>query len=136
VHCTGGSTVYLLFSLQAMNAMDNLIIHILANCLTGRADLTCRIMPTDLNRQIANDNITPFCYRNCRENTAFQMHTLNVYREVLFIKVSLNIASGSYSHISTLCEKEFVNFLWLIWVHYLPLQPHTRIDPLHLQVGG
>ena len=36
---------------------------------------------------------------------------------------ALNIASGSYTHMTILCEMEFFNFLWLIWVHYLPLPP-------------
>ena len=35
----------------------------------------------------------------------------------------LNIASGSEANMTTLCEMEFFNFLWLIWVHYLPLPP-------------
>ena len=40
---------------------------------------------------------------------------------------SLNIASGSEANMTTLCEMEFFNFLWLIWVHYLPL-PSTKKD--------
>ena len=35
----------------------------------------------------------------------------------------LNIASGSEANMTTLCEMEFFDFLWLILVHYLPLPP-------------
>ena len=35
----------------------------------------------------------------------------------------INIASGSEANMTTLCEMEFFDFLWLIWVHYLPLPP-------------
>ena len=35
----------------------------------------------------------------------------------------LNIVSGSDANITTPCEMEFFNFLWLIWDHYLPLSP-------------
>ena len=38
-------------------------------------------------------------------------------------KISLIIVSGSEGNLTTLCEMEFFNFLWLIWVHYLPLRP-------------
>ena len=40
-----------------------------------------------------------------------------------------NIPSGSQSHMTTLCEMEFFNFLWLIWVHYLPLPPTQKDRP-------
>ena len=41
------------------------------------------------------------------------------------IKVSgfFNIASGSEANMTTPCEMEIFNFLWLIWDHYLPLAP-------------
>ena len=35
----------------------------------------------------------------------------------------INIASGSEANMTTLCEIEFFDFLWLILVHYLPLPP-------------
>ena len=35
----------------------------------------------------------------------------------------LNIASGSEANMTTPCEMEFFNFLWLIWDHYIPLAP-------------
>ena len=35
----------------------------------------------------------------------------------------INIVSGSEANMTTLCEMEFFDFLWLIWVHYLPLPP-------------
>ena len=41
----------------------------------------------------------------------------------------LNIASGSYSHMTTLCEIDFLKFLWLIWVHYPPLHSTTKGRP-------
>ena len=43
-----------------------------------------------------------------------------------------NIASGSEANMTILCEMEFFNFLWLIWVLYLPLAPilYRTIDPL------
>ena len=34
-----------------------------------------------------------------------------------------NIVSGSEGNMTTPCEMEFFNFLWLIWVHYIPLAP-------------
>ena len=34
-----------------------------------------------------------------------------------------NIVSGSEANMTTPCEMEFFNFLWLIWDHYLPLTP-------------
>ena len=37
--------------------------------------------------------------------------------------IPINIASGSEANMTTPCEMEFFNFLWLIWVHYLPLPP-------------
>ena len=43
------------------------------------------------------------------------------------VTVAINIVSVSKSHMTTLCEIEFFNFLWLIWVHYLPL-PSTKKD--------
>ena len=36
---------------------------------------------------------------------------------------ALNIASGSEANITTPCEMDIFNFLWLIWDHYLPLAP-------------
>ena len=36
---------------------------------------------------------------------------------------AFNIASGSEANMTTLCEMEFFDFLWLILVHYLPLPP-------------
>ena len=36
---------------------------------------------------------------------------------------SFNIASGSEANITTPCEMDIFNFLWLIWDHYLPLAP-------------
>ena len=35
----------------------------------------------------------------------------------------INIASGSEANITTPCEMEIFNFLWLIWDHYIPLAP-------------
>ena len=35
----------------------------------------------------------------------------------------INIASGSEANITTSCEMEIFNFLWLIWDHYLLLAP-------------
>ena len=35
----------------------------------------------------------------------------------------LNIASGSEANMTTSCEMEFFNFMWLIWDHYIPLAP-------------
>ena len=43
--------------------------------------------------------------------------------KVSYLGTLLNIASGSEANMTTLCEMEFFNFLWLIWVHYLPLPP-------------
>ena len=34
-----------------------------------------------------------------------------------------NIVSGSEANMTTPCEMEFFDFLWLILVHYLPLPP-------------
>ena len=34
-----------------------------------------------------------------------------------------NIVSGSDANITTPCEMEIFNFLWLIWDHYIPLAP-------------
>ena len=39
-----------------------------------------------------------------------------------FFKI-INIASGSEANITTPCEMDIFNFLWLIWDHYLPLAP-------------
>ena len=42
------------------------------------------------------------------------------------IRVSVqgvNIVSGSDANITTPCEMEIFNFLWLIWDHYIPLAP-------------
>ena len=36
---------------------------------------------------------------------------------------AINMASGSEANITTSCEMEIFNFLWLIWDHYLPLAP-------------
>ena len=36
---------------------------------------------------------------------------------------SLNKASGSGTNITTSCEMEFFNFLWLILDQYLPVAP-------------
>ena len=33
---------------------------------------------------------------------------------------ALNIASGSEANITTSCEMEIFNFLWLIWDNYVP----------------
>ena len=33
----------------------------------------------------------------------------------------LNISSGSEANITTPCEMEIFNFLWLIWDHFIPL---------------
>ena len=41
----------------------------------------------------------------------------------------LNIASGSEANITTSCEMEIFNFLWLIWDHYLPLAPTKNDRP-------
>ena len=43
----------------------------------------------------------------------------------LFQMVSMvfNIVSGSDANITTPCEMEIFNFLWLIWDHYIPLAP-------------
>ena len=43
--------------------------------------------------------------------------------------IILNIASGSEANMTILCEMEFFNFLWLIWVHYLPLPPTQKDRP-------
>ena len=45
-----------------------------------------------------------------------------LYQFLLYF-LQFNIASGSYTHMTILSEIEFFNFLWLIWVHYLPLPP-------------
>ena len=37
--------------------------------------------------------------------------------------IIFNIASGSEVNITTSCEMEIFNFLWLIWDHYLTLHP-------------
>ena len=42
---------------------------------------------------------------------------------------TLNIASGSEANMTTLCEMEFFDFLWLILVHYLPLPPTQKDRP-------
>ena len=36
---------------------------------------------------------------------------------------SLNIVSGSEANMTTPCEMDFFNFLWLILDHYIPLGP-------------
>ena len=36
---------------------------------------------------------------------------------------AINISSGSEANITTPCEMEIFNFLWLIWDHYIPLSP-------------
>ena len=41
----------------------------------------------------------------------------------------LNIVSGSEANMTTLCEMEFFDFLWLILVHYLPLPPTQKDRP-------
>ena len=41
-------------------------------------------------------------------------YLLRAYLEVV------NIASGSEANITTPCEMEIFNFLWLIWDHYIP----------------
>ena len=35
----------------------------------------------------------------------------------------INIVSASEANMTTPCEMEFFNFLWLIWDHYIPLAP-------------
>ena len=42
---------------------------------------------------------------------------------IVSMQVTFNIASGSEANITTPCEMEIFNFLWLIWNHYLPLAP-------------
>ena len=37
--------------------------------------------------------------------------------------VSINRSSWSYKPMTTLCQMEIFNFLWLKWVQYLPLAP-------------
>ena len=39
------------------------------------------------------------------------------------LRMTLNIAFGSEANMTTPCEMEIFNFLWLIWDHYLPLAP-------------
>ena len=34
--------------------------------------------------------------------------------------IPFNIASGSEANITTPCEMDIFNFLWLIWDHYIP----------------
>ena len=43
--------------------------------------------------------------------------------KVSYLGTLLNIASGSEANMTTPCEMEFFNFLWLIWDHYIPLAP-------------
>ena len=47
------------------------------------------------------------------------------YSDLTFTKnpIIFNIASGSEANITTSCEMEIFNFLWLIWDHYIPLAP-------------
>ena len=40
-----------------------------------------------------------------------------------------NIVSGSDANITTPCEMEIFNFLWLIWDHYIPLAPTLKDRP-------
>ena len=47
--------------------------------------------------------------------------TKNVAKEV--VGLIFNISSGSEANITTPCEMEIFNFLWLIWDHYIPLAP-------------
>ena len=42
---------------------------------------------------------------------------------------TLNIASGSEVNITTPCEMEIFNFLWLIWDYYIPLAPTSKDRP-------
>ena len=44
-------------------------------------------------------------------------------KSLKYYTVLFNIASGSEANITTSCEMEIFNFLWLIWDHYLPLAP-------------
>ena len=41
----------------------------------------------------------------------------------VLVQEHINIASGSYTHMTILSEIDFFNFLWLILVHYLSLPP-------------
>ena len=50
-------------------------------------------------------------------------------RKLLNFENWFNIASGSEANMTTLCEMEFFNFLWLIMVHYLPLPPTSKDRP-------
>ena len=42
-----------------------------------------------------------------------------------------NIASGSEANMTTPCEMEFFNFLWLIWDHYTRLGPTLKNSIAH-----
>ena len=56
------------------------------------------------------------------------MCTANVYRQTTD-EIIFNIVSGSEANMTTLCEMEFFDFLWLILVHYLPLPPTQKDRP-------
>ena len=60
-------------------------------------------------------------YRQCTQTLRQQVSLTELI--ISFSISSLNIASGSYTHMTILSEIEFFNFLWLILVHYLSLPP-------------
>ena len=64
--------------------------------------------------------------------TVNQLKTISIVRDcstTFPVMSCLNIASGSEANISTSCEMEIFNFLWLIWDHYLTLAPTKNNRP-------
>ena len=66
--------------------------------------------------------------RICVYNYIILLYKMIDTLKVLLIKSCgglfiINMASGAEANITTPCEMEIFNFLWLIWDHYIPLAP-------------
>ena len=64
--------------------------------------------------------------------TIFMIENFKKFRyknkeEVISTQTPINRPSWSQKAMTTLCQMELLNFLWLNWVQYLPLAP-TQID--------